>query len=222
MHAALEQIMGSPRLGLYVRDLNDAWEREQAGRRQFREGLAADSKAEFINGKVIVHSPARERHNVATLCLSTLLHAHVAARGLGVVRVEKALVALTRNDYEPDVCFWGKAKAARILPDQLVYEAPDFVCEILSESTEGRDRGVKFEDYAAHGVGEYWIIEPHMRTIEQYVLRDARYELSALVTRGDITSTQVAGFRVPIDALFNEAANLAALRRLLGEAPAGA
>ena len=40
------------------------------------------------------------------------------------------------------------------------YPAPDFIAEILSPSTDERDRGIKFEDYAAHGVGEYWLLDP--------------------------------------------------------------
>ena len=49
--------------------------------------------------------------------------------------------------------------------------APDFIAEILSDSTASVDRGVKFQDYAAHGVGEYWIVDPVQQTIEQYRLQ---------------------------------------------------
>ena len=36
---------------------------------------------------------------------------------LGLVTSEKTLVCLTRNDYEPDICFWGKAKSLQFKPD---------------------------------------------------------------------------------------------------------
>lgn len=114
-----------------------------------------DVKAEFINGEVVVHSPALDRHNAAVLFLGSLLHAFVTDRNLGLVRAEKALVELTRNSYEPDVCYFGPAKAAAIQPDQLYYPAPDLVVEVLSKATKKADRETKFEDYAAHGVAEY-------------------------------------------------------------------
>jgi Uma2 family endonuclease len=219
MEAVVEQLLQSPRFGRYVREMTDAWEREQETRRQFREGLNEDTKAEFINGKTIVHSPASDRHNNARNNLFRLLSAFVIARSLGLVRDEKALIGMTRNDYEPDLCFWGTAKAATIAPEQLVYPVPDLVCEVLSPSTDDRDRGVKFEDYATHGVGEYWMIDPVMRTVEQYRLHDGRFELHRLVTGGTIASIVVAGFEIPHESLFDEAENLKALRRLLADNP---
>ena len=42
--------------------------------------------------------------------------------------------------------------------------------EILSKSAAKKDRGIKHQDYAAHGIGEYWIINPHRKSIDQYIL----------------------------------------------------
>ena len=64
------------------------------------------------------------------------------------------LVGLTRNDFEPDIVFYGAEKAAALRPDQTTFPPPDLIVEVLSESTEARDRGIKMEDYAAHGVRE--------------------------------------------------------------------
>ena len=64
------------------------------------------------------------------------------------------MVSLTRNDYEPDICFFGVAKAAQLTPDQMRFPVPDLVVEVLSETTQAVDRGVKFDDCAAHGVAE--------------------------------------------------------------------
>jgi Uma2 family endonuclease len=68
------------------------------------------------------------------------------------------------------VCFFDNAKASTFQPEQMIHPAPDFVVEILSTSTEARDRGIKFEDYAAHGVREYWLVDPEGETLEQYLL----------------------------------------------------
>jgi Uma2 family endonuclease len=131
------------------------------------------------------------------------------------VRTEQALTAFPRNDYAPDICFWSTAKATSIAGTTTVYPVPDMVCEVLSDRTEARDRGVKFEDYAAHGVGEYWIVDPKGATIEQYVVHEGRYEPLGKVREGAIRSAVIPGFEMPVRAAFDDQANLTALRELL-------
>lgn len=83
------------------------------------------------------------------------------------------------------------------------FPAPDFVVEILSDSTGTRDRGVKFDDYAAHGVQEYWIIDPEERAVEQYLLDGRTFELhQKLVGAGQLKAVAIPGFAADIAALF--------------------
>ncbi|NCF69366.1 MAG: Uma2 family endonuclease, partial [Chloroflexi bacterium] len=128
---------------------------------------------------------------------------------------EKIMISLSRNDYEPDVCYFNKTKTSQFTPDQMRFPAPDFVVEVLSESTAANDRGVKFEDYAAHGILEYWIVDPEAETIEQYQLRDDAYELAVKVKSGQIDSLSIPGFSIPVQAIFDEQENSAALQKLL-------
>jgi Uma2 family endonuclease len=103
-----------------------------------------------------------------------LVRLFVRARKMGIVATEQALAEFPRNDYCPDICFWGLTKSAGIQGGTLIFPVPDFICEVLSASTEARDRGLKFEDYAAHGVLEYWIVDAETRVIEQYVAREGK------------------------------------------------
>ena len=211
----LAPILDSPALPALVERLQQTLADEAERRAAFRDALSPDQKAEFINGETIVHSPARARHIAATGRIYALLHAYVQVHDLGWVASEKALVALTRNDYEPDVCFFGREKAAAIRPETLAFPAPDLVVEVLSESTERRDRGVKSKDYAAHGVDEYWIVDTEREAVEQYLLEGDAYELAVKSGTGEVTSRAVEGFTVPVRAVFDDAANLAALRAVL-------
>ncbi|UCC53774.1 MAG: Uma2 family endonuclease, partial [Anaerolineaceae bacterium] len=77
------------------------------------------------------------------------------------------------------------------------------------------DRGVKFEDYAAHCILEYWIVDPEAETIEHYQLRDDAYELAVKVKSGQIYSLSIPGFSIPVQAIFDEQENSAALQKLL-------
>jgi Uma2 family endonuclease len=149
--------------------------RERARRRRFIDAVREDQKAEFIYGEVVVHSPVTLRHNEVSSRLATLLRAHCQRKSLGKVGIEKVMISLSRNDYEPDVCWFGPAKAVDLRPEQRRFPAPDFVAEVLSPSTEANDRGVKRVDYAAHGVAEYWIIDPEAETVEPLSLQGAAY-----------------------------------------------
>ena len=124
---------------------------------------------------------------------------------------------LNRNDYEPDICFFGSKKASAFTPSQSKFPAPDLIVEVLSESTEANDRGIKFEDYAAHGVAEYWIVDPVAETIEQYLLQEGVYRLAVKVKTGTIASTAVAGFEIPVRAVFDGTEQLAALQAILAQ-----
>lgn len=194
--------------------LND----EKKRRLEFYEWLQDDVKAEFINGEVIMHSPVKRRHLRASKRLFRLMYDYIETNDLGEVDTEKALVALTRNDYEPDICFWRKEVADEFDDDMMLHPAPDLVVEILSKSTAKRDRGVKFEDYAAHGVREYWLVDPIRQTVEQFRL-DEEFMAFDAVGNYHLTDTLTAltlpGFSIPVRAIFEQDANAETLRTLL-------
>lgn len=214
----IDDLRESPRLGLWLRDLQDFFRAEQRAREAFVDSVDEGVKAEFINGETIVHSPAKVRHLDAVTALGGLLSACAAAGGGGKVFIEKAMISLTRNDYEPDVVWFGPEKAAALKPEQLRLPAPDFVAEVLSESTEARDRGVKFDDYAAHGVAEYWIVDPVAETIERNLLRGDRYEPGERVADGTIRSVAVPDFEISVRAIFDRDVHTLALREIPSKA----
>jgi Uma2 family endonuclease len=211
----IDQILDSPRLPQYVRELNEILEAEHAQREKFYEWLPDDKKAEFINGKVIVHSPVKFEHEDVSSNLLMLLRAYVRKHKLGHVGHEKLLVTLTRNDYEPDICYWSSAKADRFQAAQMKFPAPDLVVEVLSPSTEEIDRRIMFEDFAAHGVDEYWIVDPAEKVIEQYLLNAGCYELSLKVKDGTVQSRAIKGLAIPAQAAFQADVNLKALAAIV-------
>lgn len=214
----LEPILHSPRLPDIAAVLNERLRDETARRERFYEEMSDAQKVEFIDGEVVMHSPARNRHLTTQLGLAKLLDTFVEQHNLGAVRVEKCLCIFPRNDYEPDIVFFGPEKASRFHSNTMKFPVPDFAVEVLSEATERRDRGVKFEDYEAHGVQEYWIIDPTegRETVEQYVLDDGRFQLRLKSGSGEIASHVISNFLIPIRAIFDTKENLAALKTMLG------
>ncbi len=52
---------------------------------------------------------------------------------------------------------------------------PDLMIEILSPSTRWHDRHRKSERYERAGVREFWIVDPEVGCIEQFVLRKGHF-----------------------------------------------
>lgn len=215
MEAILQQLLQSPKLSLYVEQLQAALADEKQRRRAFYDWVSENQKAEFINGEIVVHSPVMKRHNSATGLLYQLINIFTLQHNAGFVGIEKTMISLTRNDYEPDICFWHQEKARTFTEDQKLFPAPDWIVEVLSKSTEVKDRGVKFEDYEAHSVTEYWMVDPVAHAVEQYVLQENTYELLLKSDNGTIRSRVLPDFVIPVTAIFDEPENLRTLTQLL-------
>ena len=215
MDSILEPLMRSPKFPRLVDELNEARRREEIARAAFRAKLQDGVREEFINGEVIQHMTARDQHTTTVRNIARLMDVFAQVKECGAVRTEQALTAFSRNDYAPDICFWMRENADQFEPMTVIYPVPALICEVLSPSTESRDRGVKFDDYAAHGVAEYWIVDCGSRVLEQYFERGGQFELGGKLTTGRIASRAVSGFEMPVAAAFDEKVNLETLRSLL-------
>ena len=63
---------------------------------------------------------------------------------------------------------------------QNIQGAPDLIIEVISSSTELRDRREKKNLYERFGVREYIIVFPDREYIERYVLRNKKYRISEI------------------------------------------
>lgn len=211
----LEPLLKSPKLLLYANQLQQYLDEEQRKREAFYDWLTEDTKAEFINGEIVMQSPARKQHTDTVVNLTSLLRAFVDEHDLGFLASETVLIALPRNDYLPDVVFFAQVKATQFSPRQVKYPPPDFVVEVLSPSTAALDRGIKFEEYAASGITEYWIIDAEQQTVEQYILHNETYELLLKLKSGEISSEVIKGFTIPVPAIFDRKLKNQVLTQLL-------
>jgi Uma2 family endonuclease len=197
--AELKQL---PELAIILERLEKEMIQEAERRNEFYELVHENVKAEFINGTIIYHSPVMRRHWKVSMKVSKYLATHVDDNDLGEVGVEKVMISLTRNDYEPDIVFFSKEKASLFTKQQMHFPAPDLVVEILSDSTERNDRNIKFRDYASHGVKEYWIIDPDKNSLEQYLNTDNEFQLLHTFTEGTLKTETVKGFVLDVRSIF--------------------
>ena len=215
----LDDILDLPNPQDIIYQVQKTLDKEKKERLAFREWLTDDVKAEFINGEIVMHSPVKRGHLDACGNLFRMLSTYVIAHKLGKVSTEKALIALKRNDYEPDIAFWNNEQAKAFNNDTMIHPPPKLVVEVLSKSTQGRDRGVKYKDYAAHGIEEYWIINTKKQIIEQYILahkNDKEYSLLSKLKKNETLESQaVKRFKIPVETVFSEEKSVAILSKLM-------
>lgn len=204
----VDNLLEMPHAQLLMNEAQKHLDKEKELRKHFYSIVDENKKMEFINGEIIFQSPVKKEHNEATGNLYFLLKGFVRKKKLGWVAIEKALVSLTRNDYEPDICFWNNKKASKFTDKQMQFPAPDLVVEVLSPKTEKHNRTTKFSDYEAHHVKEYWIVDAHKKSIEQYVLINEKFMLRFSGDSGLMESEAIAGFSFPVQVIFDANADL--------------
>ncbi|MCC6613064.1 MAG: Uma2 family endonuclease [Anaerolineae bacterium] len=122
---------------------------------------------ELIEGELVVRGVPIVNHQRAVLNTAALLRGIVPN---GEVFVAPVSVRFNdANYFQPDVLWVAADGACEITRDGL-NGAPDLVVEVISPGTASTDRGHKFRTYQAHGVREYWIVEPELRFIEIWQL----------------------------------------------------
>lgn len=204
-----------PNAYLLIQAWQQQLEAEHQLRHHFYEIVDENTKMEFINGQIVFHSPVKKRHGGAVGRIFALVSGYCDYFELGWTGVEKMMVSLTRNDYEPDVCFWAKEKADLFNDDQMHFPAPDLVVEVLSKKTAKTDRTIKYTDYEAHGVLEYWIVDAVKKRVEQYILINGQYRLRFADSTGTIRSEALKGFAVEVEDIFNNVSVLKLLQPLI-------
>ena len=156
-----------------------------------------DVKAEWVDGEVIIMSPASMRHQDIADWLVAILRFYVSAHRLGRVFGSEFMIRLgpIRRRRVPDVLFITKERQHLLRPNHFE-GAPDLAIEVVSPDSEDRDRRDKYLDYQAAGVREYWIIDHANEDLRVYSL-DGRGLYRALpVVEGRVASTVLPGFFV--------------------------
>ena len=101
----VSEIMNVPDAYLVLDAVQKALDKERERRLKFYNDVTGEQKIEFINGEIIVHSPAQKQHGRIIIRLTHLFDIYVTRERLGFVGTEKFMIALTRNDY---LLFWKR------------------------------------------------------------------------------------------------------------------
>ncbi len=162
-----------------------------------------DVRAEWVDGRVVMMSPASREHNRLNGWLVSVLRVFVEASDLGEVLGPEYTIRLAdqRRRRVPDVVYVAKDRLD-LLTTNHVEGAPDMAIEIVSPESESRDWREKYIEYQDVGVREYWVIDPMSRHTEVYSLGDSGKYQRVEPQNGKITSTVLPGFWVKIEWLW--------------------
>jgi Uma2 family endonuclease len=144
---------------------------------------------ELVNGEVFVTPSPNVKHQRILGRLHLSIGNHVEKHKLGSVFVAPLDVVFgEKTALQPDIIFVSSGRHGIVGPEYII-GAPDLVVEILSPYRVAFDRVTKFEQYARHAVGEYWIIDPTAETVEVYRLEGSSYELKGTLSASQTLET---------------------------------
>mgnify|MGYP005854663585 CR=1 FL=1 len=160
-----------------------------------------DERWELINGAAYAMSPApKTAHQRLSVVLSSAIFNSLEDKSCEVftapfdVKLDEATVV------QPDlsvICDKDK------IDKRGCTGAPDLVVEILSDSTAYKDLTEKRFLYEKHGVREYWIINPDLPEIMQFIRYKDKFGKPVTFSKDEnLESAVLDGFSLPVNSLY--------------------
>jgi Uma2 family endonuclease len=183
---------------------------------EFYREATEDSDWEYLDGRLIMHSPASNWHEDRFRFLITLVSAYLDERGGGVVRGSRYPMRLDEHwSPEPDLLVVRDERRHLLTRTRL--EGPaDFVIEIASDSDPRLDVREKLPRYREAGIEEIWLVNQFEQIVLAEVKEPSGY-VSQRLDAGRLTSRVVPGFWIDVGWLWREPlpSSLACLREIL-------
>jgi Uma2 family endonuclease len=130
--------------------------------RMIDAGLFQGERVELWKGVIVRMSPQKSPHAFAVQELTEIFVSGLRERAK--VRVQLPIALSDDSEPEPDIAIVERREYRDEHPT-----TAHLIIEVADSSLRA-DRGFKADEYAAHGVPEYWVVDVKARTIE--VLRD--------------------------------------------------
>lgn len=152
---------------------------------------------ELIEGELIVSSAPSLMHQRVIKNLIRELANFLTRTPIGEVFPTPGVIFDRHNSVIPDIVFITNEQLEQVGSEPHIKLAPALAVEVVSPGRENarRDRVKKLHVYGRFGVGEYWVVDPHARTIELYRHNAGALALSAtLAGEDEITTSLLPGF----------------------------
>ena len=160
-----------------------------------------DSDWEYLDGRIVMHSQASNRHEDLFRFLLTLFSGFLDEKGGAVVRGSRFPMRLDAKwSPEPDILVVTESRREQ-LTDQRLEGPADLVIEIVSESDPGLDYREKLPRYRDARIPEIWIVDRFRQEILHETLKEEGYRLETL-SSGRLSSSVIPGFWIDVSWLW--------------------
>jgi len=164
-------------------------------------------KPQIIDGELYIFPHPATRHTLSTtMLLGQLFPAfHMALDGPGGWWIfHEPWVQFGENILVPDLAGWRCNRLPEIPDENTFAIPPDWVCEVLSPSTERIDRGRKRRIFAREGVRHLWFVDPREKSVEVYELEGTELVMRT-AHNGDepIRAMPFEAIEIPLTYLWN-------------------
>lgn len=164
------------------------------------------NRHEIIDGEHYVTPAPLTKHQRILANLLGHLYPHCSQSKAGLVLVAPTDVVFSNTDVvQPDILFIATSRQG-IVTRENIQGAPDFVIEILSDTTRHRDERTKRTLYERFQVKEYWIVDPELETVKIFRLQDGRYSVPEVSNTKEpnsrLSPSVLPGFSIPTRDIF--------------------
>lgn len=170
------------------------------------EALPPHVVGEILFGVLHTHPRPSPRHALASNAVGTEITGPFQfGRGGpgGWIFLTEPELHLADHIVVPDIAGWRRERLTPFPETAFIETAPDWVCEVLSPSTQAVDRTDKLAIYAAFGVGHAWYVDPIARTLEVLALREGMWLIAATFKDADaVTAPPFAVHTFGLDVLW--------------------
>lgn len=170
------------------------------------EALPAHVVGEILYGALHAHPRPAPRHGAAANQLGyEITGPFQRGRGGpgGWVFVIEPELHLGPHVVVPDLAGWRRERLPKLPDTAWIETPPDWLCEVLSPSTQRIDRTDKLAIYASFAVKHCWYVDPDAKTLEVFSLAGDKWLIAATFKESDpVTAPPFEAHTFALDVLW--------------------
>jgi Uma2 family endonuclease len=166
-----------------------------------------EEKHEYVNGLIYDMAGATENHVSLTGNFAAIILSHLRGTQCKVLSSDmKVNIAAKKIYYYPDILVTCDERDRQ---NKKHKSYPCLIIEVLSNSTEAKDRGVKFANYQTiETLQEYVLVNQQEQRIEVFRRTDRKFWLLQTYTAGELIELQSINLQISMDSIYEAVALL--------------
>jgi Uma2 family endonuclease len=164
-----------------------------------------DNHYELVNGRLEIMTPPTFLHILICDLIRDALKAEIESFQLPLIATRESGIRTGFNKSRiADISVLTKEQVMSSLGETGICDTPPvLIVEVVSADSIKRDYRFKRSEYAASGVGEYWIVDPLEQKVTVLVLNEGLYEEKVYTENQAITSPTFEQIKLTVKQIFS-------------------